>query len=351
MERRARPGEGETEMPRNFLSTSDWSRAELEQLLEAAARYKRGEEKSQPLDGRSLALVFFNPSLRTRASMQVGIYELGGNSVVLEPGGTSWTLEHREGAVMDADKTEHVAEFVRVLGRYCAGLGVRTFAALRDWPEERRDPVLEAFARYAEVPVINLESAMHHPCQALADMLTIRERAGDGGRRVLLTWAWHPKPLPMAVPNSFALAAAQMGHELTIAHPAGYELDEALMDEMRAHASQAGGSVRVTHDVDEAFEGAEVVYAKSWGSRRFYGDAEADIRERADYRGRWMVDEQKMARTREAIFMHCLPVRRNVIVADAVIDSPASVVIDEAENRLHVQKAVMARLLGADAGR
>ena len=143
--------------------------------------------------------------------MQVGIYELGGNAVVLEPGGTSWTLEHREGVVMDSDKTEHVAEFVRVLGRYCVAIGVRTFAALKNWEEERTDPILNAFAKYSDVPIINLESAMHHPCQALADMMTIREKLGAGRKKVLLTWAWHPKPLPMAVPNSFALAAAQMG--------------------------------------------------------------------------------------------------------------------------------------------
>jgi N-acetylornithine carbamoyltransferase len=156
--------------------------------------------------------------------MQVGIYELGGNAVVLEPGGTSWTLEHRENAVMDGDKTEHVAEFVRVLERYCVGIGVRTFAALKNWEEEWLDPVLGAFARYAlHAPIINLESAMHHPCQALADMMTIREKSGSGRKRVVLAWAWHPKPLPMAVPNSFALAAAQMGHDLTIAHPRGYE--------------------------------------------------------------------------------------------------------------------------------
>src|SRR5207244_3208060 len=146
---------------------------------------------TKPLAGRSIALVFFNPSLRTRASMQVGTYELGGNAVVLEPGGTSWTLEHREGAVMDSDKTEHIAEFVRVLGRYCAAIGVRTFAALKNWEEERTDPVLNAFAKYSKVPIINLESAMHHPCQALADMMTIREQLGAEPKCVVLTWAWH----------------------------------------------------------------------------------------------------------------------------------------------------------------
>ena len=335
-------------MPRDFLTTADWSRAELDALLDAAARFKRGADRAKPLAGRSVALVFFNPSLRTRASMQVGIYELGGQAVVLEPGGTSWTLEHRAGVVMDADKTEHVREFVRVLGRYCAAIGVRTFAALQDWQEERTDPVLAAFARHSAVPIINLESAMHHPCQALADMLTIREKLGSERKRVLLTWAWHPKPLPMAVPNSFALAAAQVGHDLTIAHPPGYELDEELIREINSRTFDAGATVRVTDDVDEAFDGAQVVYAKSWGSRQFYGAPADDIEQRAQYRADWIVDEAKMARTDGAIFMHCLPVRRNVIVTDAVIDSPRSVVIDEAENRLHVQKAVLARLSGGE---
>jgi len=315
------------------------SRKEIERLLDAALRFKSGDDVSKPLAGKSIALVFFNPSLRTRASMQVGIYELGGNAVVLEPGGTSWTLEYRDGAVMDSDKTEHVAEFVRVLERYCVAIGVRTFAALKDWQEERTDPILNAFARYASVPIINLESAMHHPCQSLADMLTIREKLGAGRKRVVLTWAWHPKALPMAVPNSFALAAAQMGHDLVIAHPPGYDLDEELIENL-------GDGVEITNDIDAAFEGAEVIYAKSWGAKEFYGNTDQDIAGRAQYRSKWIVDEEKMSRTNNAIFMHCLPVRRNVIVTDAVIDSPASVVIDEAENRLHVQKAIMNLVLG-----
>src|SRR5687767_1432816 len=326
----------------HFLSTKD---VDLNALIESAMRFKRGDDRSQPLAGKSVALVFFNPSLRTRASMQVGIYELGGNAVVLEPGGTSWTLEHREGAVMDGDKTEHVAEFVSVLERYCVAIGVRTFAALKDWQEERTDPVLRAFAKYASVPIINLESAMHHPCQSAADMMTIREKLGASRKRVVLTWAWHPKALPMAVPNSFALAAAQMGHDLTIAHPMGYELDDELMDEIRQQAAGAGGRITIEHDVAKAFDGAEVVYAKSWGSKKFYGAPAHDIAEREQYRGKWIVDEGKMAQTNDAIFMHCLPVRRNVIVTDPVIDSPASVVIDEAENRLHAQKAILTKLI------
>jgi N-acetylornithine carbamoyltransferase len=321
----------------NFLTTLE---SDLDQLIDSALRFKAGDDQSKPLSGRSVALVFFNPSLRTRASMQVGIYELGGNAVVLEPGGTSWTLEHREGVVMDGDKTEHVAEFVRVLERYCVAIGVRTFAALKDWSEERTDPVLSAFAKYASVPIINLESAMHHPCQAAADMMTIREKLGGGRKRVVLTWAWHPKPLPMAVPNSFALAAAQMGHDLVIAHPRGYELDGELIESIRGR-----GSVEITNDIDAAVEGAEVIYAKSWGGKQFYGNTDGDLAARAQFREQWIVDEDKMSRTNKAIFMHCLPVRRNVIVTDGVIDSPASVVIDEAENRLHVQKAVLAKIL------
>ena len=237
---------------------------------------------------------------------------------------------------MDSDKTEHVAEFVRVLERYCTAIGVRTFAALKDWQEERTDPILNSFAQYASVPIINLESAMHHPCQSLADMLTIREKLGVGRKRVVLTWAWHPKALPMAVPNSFALAAAQMGHDLVIAHPRGYDLDEELIGNL-------GDGVEITNDIDDAFEGAAVIYAKSWGSKQFYGNTDQDIATRAQYRRQWIVDEEKMSRTNNAIFMHCLPVRRNVIVTDGVIDSSASVVIDEAENRLHVQKAILAR--------
>lgn len=332
-------------MNKNFLKTSDFSREELEQLLEAAFRFKRGEDSAKSLAGKSVALVFFNPSLRTRASMQVGVYELGGNPVILEPGSTSWTLEHRENVVMDGDKTEHLAEFVRVLERYVAAIGVRTFANLKDWETERLEPVLSAFERYASKPLVNLESAMHHPCQALADMMTIRERFGNQKKKVLLTWAWHPKPLPMAVPNSFALAAAQFGHDLTIAHPAGFELDDELVGEIEAQAKENGGSLEITNDVYSSFEDVEVVYAKNWGSKNFYGAAEKDIEYRAQFRPDWIVDEAKMRRTNDAIFMHCLPVRRNVIVTDAVIDGANSVVVDEAENRLHAQKAVLAKLV------
>ncbi len=330
---------------KDFLITSDLGLPKLTALIESAVRYKRGEMSDEPLAGRSVALVFFNPSLRTRASMQVAIHELGGNPAILEPGSTSWTLEYREGEVMDGDKTEHLKEFVRVLERYVSVIGVRTFAELKDWDVERTDPILKAFAQYASVPVVNLESAMHHPCQAMADMMTIREQFGTEKKKVLLTWAWHPKPLPMAVPNSFALAAAQFGHDLRIAHPTGYELDSALLRKIESIARKSGGSVEHTNNINEAFDGVEVVYAKSWGSKKFYGSTETEIAFRAAMRNSWIVDAEKMGKSNDAIFMHCLPVRRNVIVTDDVIDSSRSVVIDEAENRLHVQKAILAELM------
>lgn len=328
---------------RDLLSTDGLSAKALNDILEKAAAFKSDRRVTQELGGRSVALVFLNPSLRTRASTQIAVFELGGNPVLIEPGSTSWSIEYRDNAVMDGNRTEHIAEFVRVLSRYVSAIGVRTFAELKDWEYERTDPVLNAFAKYSDVPVINLESAMHHPCQALADMLTIRERFGGEKKRILLTWAWHPKALPMAVPNSFALAAAQCGHELTIAHPAGYDLDPDLMRDVDERSAAAGGSVRITNDPLEGFDEADVVYAKSWAPPSFYGQSEQN--HDASLRHEWIVDAKKMSRTNDGAFMHCLPVRRNVIVTDEVLDSPNSVVIDEAENRLHVQKAVLTALV------
>lgn len=329
----------------HFLSTKDYSRRQLEAFIDAAISQKAGRDAGKPLSGKSVALVFFNPSLRTRASMQIAIYELGGNPVVLEPGSTSWSLEYREGVVMDGNKTEHLKEFVRVLGRYVTAIGVRCFAALEDWETERQDPVLNAIVRYSNVPVFNLESAMHHPFQAMADMMTLRDHFRSRKPKVLLTWAYHPKPLPMAVPNSFALAAAQLGFDLRIAHPKGFELDDEIVADLRSFALSNGSELEFTDDPVTAFEGVDAVYAKSWGSKNFYGNLSAEAEYRAPLREKWIVDEAKMELGRSPIFMHCLPVRRNVVVTDGVIDSPNSLVIDEAENRLHIQKAILAEIL------
>lgn len=326
---------------RDFLSTNDFTRDELDRTIELAARFKSGDEKGRALAGRSIALVFFNPSLRTRASMEVAIYELGGNAVTLDVGKGTWSLEYREGVVMDGDKTEHIKEAARVLSRYVAAIGVRAFPEMLDYKAEIADPVVRGFAEHSDVPVLNLESSRHHPFQALADIMTIKEKLGSvSGGRAVLSWAYHPKPLPMAVPNSFALIAAQFGLDLTIACPPEYDLGEEAMAEIDRAASENGGRVTISRDQGEACRGARVVYAKSWGSKDYYGRPDEDIALRQQYR-QWQITEDIMATTDDGFFMHCLPVRRNVVVTDGVLDGPKNAAIDEAENRLHVQKAVL----------
>ncbi len=330
---------------RDFLSTADFTRDELGAIIDLATSIKARYFKSQPLAGRSVALVFFNPSLRTRASMEIGIHELGGNAVTLDVGKGTWSLEHREGVVMDADKTEHIKEAARVLSRYVAAIGVRAFPEMRDYSEDMMDLVVRGFAEYSDVPVLNLESSRHHPLQAMADIMTIREKLGKtDGQRAVLSWAYHPKPLPMAVPDSFALIAAQFGMDLTIACPEEYDLGEEAMAEIRAASRESGGRVHISRNQREAIAGAQIVYAKSWGGKDFYGRSEEDMQCRQKYR-HWIVDEEKMQTTDDGFFMHCLPVRRNVVVTDSVLDSAQSIAIDEAENRLHVQKAVLASIV------
>ncbi len=328
---------------KDFLSTGDLCPREWCDLLDLAARIKAGETAGS-LEGKTLGLVFFNPSLRTRVSFEVGMQQLGGQVVNLNIGQGVWALETREGAVMDGACSEHLREAAAVLSRYVDALGVRAFAAGKNWSMDRQDPVVGGFARHAGVPVINLESAVWHPCQALADALTWRELGLGAGTPIVLSWTYHPKALPMAVPNSVVLAAAQAGMVMTVLRPPEFALDRGLMEKAGAVAATTGGSLSETHDLD-CLEGARVVYAKSWGSLENYGMTEAEALLRARYR-RWMVSGEWMGRTDRARFMHCLPVRRNVVVSDEVLDSAASVVVDQAENRLHVQKALLLKILG-----
>jgi len=332
---------------RHFLSTGDLSGSEFDALLSLALAGKKAGRQAfgTPLAGRGVGLVFFNPSLRTRTSMIMATAQLGGQAVPLEIGAGTWNLEHQDGVTMDGAATEHVREAVPVLGRYVDAIGVRCFPALRDLAFDRTDPVLHAFARHSTVPVINLESSMHHPCQALADMMTIKEKLGDLKRRkVTLIWANHPKVLPHAVPNSFALAALQSGVDLTIAAPPAYLPDDQSVAALQQIAAVNGGQLRLTTERQSAYEGAEVIYAKSWASTRYYGQIEDDLNYRRGFVD-WQVTAEWMRRTNNGMFMHCLPVRRNVVVEDAVLDSDRSVVIDQAENRLHAQKALLASIL------
>lgn len=333
-------------MSRHFLTTLDWSRAELEALLEQARRLK-ASPLDRSLSGKTIALVFMNPSLRTRTSFEVGIWQLGGHAVVLEPGKGAWPIEFAPGAVMEGDAEEHVAEVARVLSRYCDLIGVRAFPKFKSWEEDRKDQVIQSFAQHATVPVINMET-ITHPCQELALMMTLKERlGGTDGRKFLLTWTYHPKPLNTAVANSALLIASKFGFDVTLLCPTPeYVLDERYMSAARSLAAENGRTLTVSHDIDRAYEGAEVVYAKSWGALPYFGKWEGEKPVRDAHR-HFIVDKSKMEKTKGAIFSHCLPLRRNVKATDEVVDSPASVVIEEAENRLHVQKAIMQRLLGA----
>ncbi len=330
---------------RSFITTADFTRSELSDILDLAIQYKRlGHGK--PLTNKTIILIFFNPSLRTRTSMDIAIHQLGGHSVVLDVGKGTWTLEYRDGVIMDGDTTEHIKEAARVLSHYGDALAVRSFPTMMGYAEDSQDPVIKSFQRESSVPVINLESAMFHPLQAMADVMTIREKFGlVDQRKVVLTWAYHPKPLPMAVPNSFALAAAQFGMNLTIACPPDYDLDPHLMTLIQRHAEANGSRVEMLHDPREACRGAEIVYAKSWGSRHYYGRLDEEVALRQNYRS-WMVTDQLMSLTDNGYFMHCLPVRRNVVVSDSVLDGPRSLVVEQAANRLHVQKAILTLLLG-----
>jgi N-acetylornithine carbamoyltransferase len=329
---------------RHFLTTEDWSRAELDELLALAADFKRAP-RSARLAGKTIALVFFNPSSRTRTSFDVGIHQLGGHAVILEPGKGAWPIAFDDRAVMDGEEEEHVREVARVLSRYCDLIGVRAFPKFRRWEEDREDRVVRSFAAHATVPVINLETIVH-PCQELALALTLREKLGaTDGKRFTLTWTYHPRPLNTAVANSALLIAAKLGFEVTLLCPTEeYLLDARFLDAARGYAKAAGREITVTHDVERGYRGAHVVYAKSWGALPYFGrwDEEKPIRERHRH---FIVDAAKMALTDGGYFSHCLPVRRNVKVTDEVIDSPRSLVIEEAENRLHVQKAVMCKLV------
>ena len=335
-------------MHRHILSLADMPRDQLSTLLhDAEGMRKRGHDT--PLAGKVVILVFFNPSLRTRVSMELAAQALGARTVTLNVGQGMWRLETEEGVVMDSDRPEHLKDAAKVLSRYGDLLAVRAFPARRSWAEDAQEPVLTGLMRWADVPVLNLESSLYHPCQAFADLLTIRSfTVGDRPEKVVLKWCNHPKPLPTAVPNSFALAITRMGWDLTIARPEGYDLSPEIMARCHDFADAAGANLELTSDREAALKGARVIYAKSWGRIDRYGEEERELNERHQRNlERWIVDESAMLPTDGGRFMHCLPVRRNVVVSDGVLDSPASCVYDQAENRLHGQKALLRYMLNS----
>ena len=331
---------------KHFLNTQDWSRAELDAVLAEAARFKR-EKLGDALKGKSIALVFFNPSMRTRTSFELGAFQLGGHAVILAPGKDAWPIEFDLGTVMDGDTEEHIAEVAKVLSRYVDLIGVRAFPKFIDWSADREDKVLKGFAKYATVPVINMET-ITHPCHELAHVLALQEHFTTPdlrGKKYVLTWTYHPKALNTAVANSALTIATRMGMDVTLLCPTPeYILDERYMHWAEQNVAENGGSLQVSHDIDSAYAGADVVYAKSWGALPYFGNWEPEKPIRDQYK-HFIVDERKMALTNHGVFSHCLPLRRNIKATDAVMDAPYCIAIDEAENRLHVQKAVMAALV------
>lgn len=302
----------------------------LKDALAAAAAVKANRFADQQLGRNKTALlVFFNNSLRTRLSTQKAAQNLGMNVIVLDVNQSAWKLETGHGVVMDGDKSEHLLEAIPVMGCYCDVIGVRSFARFESRDDDYNEVILNQFIQYSGRPVFSMEAATRHPLQTFADIITIEEHKTKARPKVVMTWAPHPKALPQAVPNSFAEGMSMTDYDFVIANPEGYDL-----------APEFVGHARVTHNQDEALEGADFVYAKNWAPYQ------ADIYGKVvNYDMRWTVSKEKMALTNDAFFMHCLPVRRNMIVTDEVIESPRSLVIPEAANREISAQTVLKMML------
>ena len=326
-----------------FLDLADFSREQVQSLVDLAARLQRHPEP-EALKGKILGLLFMNPSLRTLASFQAGMARLGGTTFVITPGQGTWQLETRPGAVMDGAAAEHVREGIPVLASYCDVLGIRSFADGKDLATDLAETKFSQMAALTSKPLINMESAMNHPCQSLADWRTLDDLGVPRRAKFVLSWAWHPRALPLAVPAATVHMAAQRGMDVVVLRPDAFALPKAVMDKARRAAELSGGTLTETSDRAAALEGAQIVYAKEWGSTSHYGDEQADQAQRARLRD-WCVGESWFDRAAaDCRLMHCLPVRRNTAVSDAVLDGPRSVVQQQAYNRLTAQMAVLHRI-------
>ena len=331
---------------KTFNDMAELDNEEISTLLELADRLDKHPEP-QALQGKVLSLLFLSPSLRTLASFQAAMIRLGGGSFVISPDMSIHGLETRPGIVMDGTAAEHINEAVPVIASYGDAIGIRAFAERKNLQHDMAETEFNALTSLIDTPWINMESAMNHPCQNLADWKTLDDLAvpGNGGKFVL-SWAFHPKALPLAVPASTLYTAARRGMDVTVLRPDGFELPEPVMRRAKETAEAAGGSLRETDDRVEAMQGAHVIYAKSWSSTRHYGDRINDQKLRNELVD-WCVDEPWFDNAQENCrFMHCLPVRRGVVVSDNILDGPRSVVIHEARNRMLAQMAVLHRMLG-----
>ena len=308
--------------------TSVYDLSNLAEAVQSAREIKLNPYGYKHLGkNKTMVLIFFDSSLRTRLSTQKAAMNLGMDTMVLNVNQDGWRLESEMGVVMDGDKVEHLREAIPVIGRYCDIIGVRAFARFESKEDDYSEKILNQFIQYAGVPIVSMEAATRHPLQSFADHMTIEEYKTKARPKVVMSWAPHPRALPQAVPNSFVEWMRQTDYELVVTHPKGYELDPKFM-----------GDLKVEYDQDKALAGADFVYAKNWSSFNEYGEILSKDRN-------WTITAEKMALTDDAKFMHCLPVRRNMIVTDEVLDSPSSIVIDEAENRVYSAQAVLKMIL------
>jgi N-succinyl-L-ornithine transcarbamylase len=300
----------------------------LQKAVQQAIEIKKNPLKHKKLgEGKTICLLFFNNSLRTRLSTQKAAQNLGMNVIVMNFGSEGWELEYEEGAIMNVSKSEHVKEAAKVIAQYCDIVAIRAFASLTDKEKDQAEIVISSFKKYAGIPVVNMESATGHPLQALADAITMEEYKTVHKPKVVLSWAPHPKALPQAVANSFVEMMQLQDADFVITHPEGYELDPEITK-----------NSTIEYDQEKAFEYADFVYVKNWSSFKDYGRV-------MNSDSAWMITEEKMKLTNNAKFMHCLPVRRNVIVTDAVIDSENSIVIQQANNRTFSAQMVLKKIL------
>ena len=313
---------------RHFTSVTQLG--DLKNALEAAKYVKENPFADQELGrNKTLLMIFFNSSLRTRLSTQKAAMNLGMNVIVLDVNQGAWKLETERGVIMDSDKPEHLLEAIPVMGCYCDVIGVRAFAKFESKEDDYNEVIVNQFIKYSGKPVFSMEAATRHPLQTFADLITIEEYKKVEKPKIVMTWAPHPKALPQAVPNSFAEGINMTDYEFVITHPEGYELDPKFV-----------GRAKVEYDQRKAFEGADFIYAKNWSAYAGdnYGKVLCTDRD-------WTVDAEKMALTNDAFFMHCLPVRRNMIVTDEVIESPQSLVIPEAANRVVSAQTILKEIL------
>lgn len=343
---------------RHFLTTSDYTQKELMKIIKTARVMKKSGWK-QTLKGKILSMFFFNPSLRTRLSFMAAIDKLGGLALDLSSGSGGFPLEFKEHVVMDKATSEHIKEAAPVVSRMSNAIAIRASELITtssesikvsSWNELKKDTVIQSFIKFATVPVVNMESNVYHPCQGLGDAMTILEKLGQPKReKYVLTWTYHPKALPMATVNSQFMSACDLGMDVTVVYPKGWELDEQIVSLAQARVKQAGGSLTFTNSQTDAFKDARIVCAKSWGAIKYYGDWDKEKKAKENLKN-WIVDRKKMNLTNNGYFMHCLPVRRNVEVTDEILDSASSVVIDQAENRLWIQMAILDYLIGKKYG-